>query len=181
MTGGLARRYARALLELARESGALATAGEELAAVAAAFDDPRLRAVVLNPAVDAGARRKVVRGMVGALGVSPWVGNLVRLLADRDRLMLLPQVAQAYDALVDAEVGRTRVRIRAAAPLGAAEKAELADLAKQLVGAQEVLVTTEVDAELIGGVILDTDGTVWDGSVRTQLARMSKEMAGSGA
>lgn len=181
MTGGLARRYARALLELARESGSLAAAGQELEAVAAAFDEPRLRAVVLNPAVEARARRKVVSGVVGALGVSPWVGNLVRLLADRDRLPLLPQVAQAYDALVDAEVGRTRVRIRSAAPLGATEKAELTDLTKQLVGAREVLVTTEVDAELLGGLILDAAGTVWDGSVRTQLARMSKDMAGSGA
>jgi F-type H+-transporting ATPase subunit delta len=181
VTGGLARRYARALLELARESGSLVAAGEELAAVTAVFDEPRLRAVVLNPAVEAGARRKVVGGVVGALAVSPWLGNLVKLLADRDRLALLPQVAQAYDALVDAEVGRTRVRIRSAAPLGPAEKTELSDLAKHLVGAREVLVTTEVDAELLGGVVLDAGGTVWDGSVRTQLARMSKEMAGSSA
>ena len=181
MTGGLARRYARALLELAREGGSLTDVGEELGAIAEAFDDPRLRAVVLNPAVDGGARRKVVSGMVSALGASASVGNLVRLLADRDRLTLLPQVAQAYDALVDAEVGRTRVRIRSATPPGAAEKAELTSLAKQLVGAKEVVVTTEVDAELLGGVILDAGGTVWDGSVRTQLARMSKEMAGSGA
>jgi F-type H+-transporting ATPase subunit delta len=180
VTGGLARRYARALLELARESGVLTEAGEELSAGAAAFDEPRLRAVVLNPAVDAGARRKVVSGVVDALGVSPRVGNLVRLLADRDRLMLLPQVAQAYDALVDAEVGRSRVRIRSAAPLGPAEKAELTELAKRLVGASDVVVTTDVDAELLGGVILDAGGTVWDGSVRTQLARIGKEMAGSG-
>jgi len=181
VTGGLARRYARALLELARESGSLAAPGEELAAVAAAFDEPRLRAVVLNPAVDADARRKVVGRVVAALGVSPWVGNLVRLLADRDRLALLPQVAQAYDVLVDAEVGRTRVRIRSAAPLAAAQKVELTDLAKHLVGGGEVLITTEVDAELLGGVVLDAGGTVWDGSIRTQLARIGKEMAGSGA
>lgn len=180
MTGGLARRYARALLELAREGGALDSAGQELAAVAAAFDDPRLRAVVLNPAIEASARHKVVSGVVGALGVSPSVGNLVRLLADRDRLVLLPQVVQAYEALVDAEVGRTRVRIQTAAQLGNAEKAELAELAKRLVGADQVVVTTEVDPELLGGVVLDAGGTVWDGSVRTQLARMSKEMAGSG-
>jgi F-type H+-transporting ATPase subunit delta len=94
---------------------------------------------------------------------------------------LLPQVAQAYETLVDAEVGRKRVRIRSAAPLGATEKAELTDLAKHLVGAREVLATTEVDAELLGGVILDAGGTIWDGSVRTQLARMSKDMAGIGA
>jgi F-type H+-transporting ATPase subunit delta len=180
VTGGLARRYARALLELARESAALTDAGEELSAVAATFDEPRLRAVVLNPAIAAGARRRVVSGVVDALDVSPQVGNLVRLLADRDRLTLLPKVAQSYDALVDAELGRSRVRIRSAAPLGPAEKAELTELAKRLVGARDVVVATDVDAELLGGVILDAGGTVWDGSVRTQLARIGKEMAGSG-
>ena len=181
MTGGLARRYARALQELAREAGSLTETGEELAAAAAAFEDPRLRAVVLNPAVDAGARRKVVAGVVHAMGLSAHVGNLVRLLADRDRLSLLSQISQAYDDLVDAELGRSRVRIRSAAPLGPAEKAELTELAKRLVGAKEVVVTTDVDAELLGGVILDAGGTVWDGSVRTQLARIAKDMAGSGA
>ena len=179
MTGSLARRYARALLELAREAGTLDASGQELAAAAAAFDEPRLRAVVLNPAVDAGARRKIVGGVVSALGVSPSVANLVRLLADRDRLTLLPEVAQAYDGLVDAELGRTRVRIRSAMALGPTEKTELTELARRLVGKGDVLVTTEVDAELLGGVVLDIGGTVWDGSLRTQLARISKEMAGS--
>jgi F-type H+-transporting ATPase subunit delta len=181
VTGGLARRYARALLELARQDGSLDATGQELSAVAAAFQEPRLRAVVLNPAIEAGSRRKIVGGVVGALGVSPWVGNLVRLLGDRDRLTLLPYVAQAYDALVDAEIGRTRVRVHSAAQLGNAEKAEMAELAKRLTGAKDVVITTGVDPELLGGVVLDAGGKVWDGSIRTQLERMSKEMAGSGA
>jgi F-type H+-transporting ATPase subunit delta len=102
----------------------------------------------------------------------------VKLLAERDRLSILTEVAQAYEALVDAEVGRTRVRISSAIPLGAAEKTELTEMAKRLAGAAEVVVTTAVDSELLGGVVLDIHGTVWDGSLRTQLARIGKEMAG---
>jgi F-type H+-transporting ATPase subunit delta len=181
VTGGVARRYARALLQLAREAGTLDATGQELQTVAATFDEPRLRAVVLNPAIDAGARGNVVSGVVGALGASPSVGNLVRLLADRDRLATLPQVSQAYDALVDAEMGRTRVRIRSASPLGSAEQEDLTNLARRLVGGGEVIVSTEVDAELLGGVMIDVGGTVWDGSVRTQLQTISKEMAGGSA
>jgi F-type H+-transporting ATPase subunit delta len=181
VTGSLARRYARALLDLAREGGTLDATGQELGAVAAVFEEPRLHAVALNPAIEGGARRKVVGGVVDALGASPSVGNLVRLLADRDRLVILPQVAQAYDALVDAEIGRTRVRIRSATPLGPAEQETLTSLARHLVGGGEVIVATEVDTELLGGVVLDVGGTVWDGSVRTQLESISKEMAGSGA
>lgn len=180
MSGNLARRYARALLELAREAGTLDASGQEIAAAAAAFDEPRLRAVVLNPAIAGGARRKIVGEVVAALGVSTEVGNLVKLLADRGRLQLLGAVAQAYEALVDHELGRARARIRSAAPLGAAEKAELSELAKRLVHTREVIVDTEVDPELLGGVVLDIGGTVWDGSLRTQLIRMSSQMAGSG-
>src|SRR5262249_12897225 len=83
MRGNLARRYARPLLELAREAGTLDASGNELAAAAAAFAEPRLRAVVLNPVIAGVARRKIVGEVVAALGVSTQVGNLVKLLADR--------------------------------------------------------------------------------------------------
>ena len=180
MTGNLARRYARALLELAREAGTLDASGQEVAAAAAVFSEPRLRAVVLNPAIQGGARRKIVGDVVAALGVSGDVGNLVKLLADRGRLQLLGEVSQAYESLVDHELGRTRARIRSAAPLGSAERTELTELAKRLVHTNDVIVDTEVDPELLGGVVLDIGGTVWDGSLRTQLARMSTQMAESG-
>lgn len=180
MTGGLGKRYARALLELARADGALDAAGTELGRAAATFAEPRLRAVVLNPGIDATARQGIVREVVASLGLSTYVGNLVRLLADRDRLALLGDVAAAYESMVDDELGRRRVRMRSAMPLTSAEKTELTELARKLVGG-EVLVTAEVDPELIGGVELDIGGTVYDGSVRTQLARMSSEMAGGGS
>ena len=180
MTGGLGKRYARALFELARADGALDAVGEEVSRAAATFDEARLRAVVLNPGIDATARKGIVRDVVASLGISTNVGNLVRLLADRDRLGLLPDVAAAFEAMVDEALGRRRVRMRSAMPLSSAEKTELTELARKLVGG-EVLVTTEVDPELIGGVELDVGGTVYDGSVRTQLARMSSEMAGGGS
>jgi F-type H+-transporting ATPase subunit delta len=180
VTGNLARRYARALLDLAREAGTLDASGQEVADAAAVFSEPRLRAVVLNPAIEGGARRRIVGEVVAALGVSSVVGNLVKLLADRGRLQLLGEVSQAYGVLVDHELGRTRAHIRSAAPLGSAEKTELAELAKRLVHTNDVILDTEVDPELLGGVVLDIEGTVWDGSLRTQLARMSTQMAESG-
>ena len=180
MTGGLGKRYARALLELARADDVLDAAGEELGRAATTFAEPRLRAVVLNPGIDATARQGIVRDVVAALGVSVNVGNLVRLLADRDRLGLLADVATAYDAMVDEELGRSRVRMRSAMPLSSAEKTGLTELARRLVGG-EILVSTDVDSELLGGVELDIGGTVYDGSVRTQLARMRSEMAGGGS
>lgn len=181
MTGSLGRRYARALLGLVRESGALAAIGEELGRAAMIIGEPRVRAVVLNPGIAAAARRTIVGKAVDALGVSPMVGNLIRLLADRDRLAILSDVAREYDVLVDRELGRSRVKIRSASPLGAGEIARLDELAQRLTGSRQIIATTEVRPDLIGGVILDAAGTVYDGSVKTQLVRLSKQMVGDGA
>jgi len=179
VTGSLGRRYARAVFGLARESNAVAAAGEELARATATFADPALAAVVLNPGIATTARRAIVGRIVDRLGLSPMVGNLLRLLADRDRLGLLPDVARAYEAFVDRELGRARVAIRTAVALGDAQRADLESLARRLTGSQQVVASVTVDPELIGGVVLDAGGVVYDGSVQTQLARLADRMAGS--
>jgi F-type H+-transporting ATPase subunit delta len=181
VTGRLGRRYARALFSLAREDNSLEQTGEELARAVAAFDDPHLRPFLLSPAIDTRVRQQTCRQVVAALKLSRNVGNLLLLLAERDRLTVLPDVARWYDALVDDAVGRARVTIRSATPLSAGERSEVVELARRLTGRKEVLAATEVDPELLGGVVLDASGTVYDGSVRAQLERLSKEMAGGGA
>jgi len=85
MIGSLGKRYARALLSLAREDGTLEATGEDVVRAAATFDEPRLRAVVLSPAIAAAARLRITRQVVTALGLSRNVGNLVDLLAEPDR------------------------------------------------------------------------------------------------
>jgi F-type H+-transporting ATPase subunit delta len=157
----------------------VAAAGEELTGAAATFEEPALAAVVLNPGIAATARRAVVGRIVERLGLSPTVGNLVRLLADRDRLGLLPNVARAYEAFVDRELGRARVTIRSATALTDEQRTELETLARRLTGSRQVVATIAVDPDLIGGVMLDASGTVYDGSIKTQLARLAERMAGS--
>jgi F-type H+-transporting ATPase subunit delta len=177
VTGSLGKRYARALFQLAREVSNAEGIGEELSQVVAAFEEPRLRMLVLSPAIEKRARLGIAREVVRVLGVSEIVGNLVALLAERDRLVILPDVARWYDQLLDDALGRARVTIRSAAPLRGSEKAELVELARGLTGRREVIASTDVDPELLGGVVLDIGGTIYDGSVKTQLERLSKEMA----
>jgi len=175
VTGSLGRRYARALLALARDEGRLEEAGAEIAAAAVAFDDERLREVVLNPGVAASVRRDLTGRIVEALRLSKTTGNLVRLLAARDRLAFLGDVSRAYAELLDRELGRVRVTIRSAKTLSEDDQNRLGELAKGLAG-KEVLVSTEVVPALLGGVTLDVGGMVYDGSVQSQLARVSRAM-----
>src|SRR5207244_42423 len=122
VTARLGRRYAHAVLGLAREEGTLEATGEELNRAAATFEEPRLRPLVLSPVIDAGARLRTARGVAEALGLSPTVRNLIGLLAERDRLEILADLARWYDTLLDDALGRLRVAIRSATALSAAER-----------------------------------------------------------
>jgi F-type H+-transporting ATPase subunit delta len=181
VNGSLGRRYAQAVIDLARERGALASVGEELSRAAATFAQDDLKSLVLNPGIEAAARRNIVGQIVERLGLSPIVGDLVRLLAARDRLTVLPDVARAYERLVDRELGRARVTIRSAVHLEPEQLTALEALAKRLTGASLIVLSTKVEPELIGGVTLAVGGTVYDGSVKTQLERLADKMVRAGA
>src|SRR5262249_4321692 len=101
MTGRLAKRYARALLALAREQGDIEAVGTEISRAAMAFADPRLNAVLASPMLHASERLRISSQVVAALGLSANVANLLRLLAQRERLELIPDLARVYEELVD--------------------------------------------------------------------------------
>ena len=176
MISRLARRYARALVSLAKEAGTLDPTRIDLETIDTAFQDERLRTLVASPLVDASKRVAIAKKIAGALGVSTIVTNLMCLLAERDRLATLPDINRSFGAMLDAELGRTRAQIRTATPLDETQEQSLRELAQRLAGGREVVVATTVEPELLGGVVLDLGGTVYDGSVRTRLVRLSKNM-----
>ena len=122
----VARRYARALHALASEAGRAEAVTDELAA----FDqllaaEPELREALLRPWVKAGTKRGIVLEVAGRLGSSPLTRNFLALVAQRRRLDLLGEILAAYRARVDEAAGRSRARVRSAAPLSDAERGAL--------------------------------------------------------
>jgi len=180
VNGRLGKRYARALLDLARSEDAQQVYGGELVRAAAALGEPRLLPLLLSPAIDASQRRATTKSVVEALQLSTTVAQLILLLADRDRLAILPDVVRWYEEFLDQELDRVRVTISTAAPLSQAEKTEITELARRLTRRREVVATTEIDPDILGGVVLDVAGTIYDGSLKAQLGRLSKEMAEDG-
>jgi len=172
---GLARRYARALLSLARTDGNMEDLGEELARVATALEDDQLKQVLENPALGMGVRDELLQRITAALAVSKTLTNAVRLLGQRDRIGIVSDIARAYRELLDREIGRTRVVVRTATPLSDAELLPIEELARKL-ARQAVVLTAEVEPELLGGAVLDVGGVVYDGSIKTQLRRMAETM-----
>ena len=176
MTGPIARRYGRALFDLASEAGSVDEIGAQLAELAAAVES--LEAGALAPGLLTPAQRdSLAKALVARVGGSSTISNFIGVLAANDRLEQLPGVRDQFEKLADTEAGRVRVTIRSASPLSDAERAALKTKFESITG-RRVLETVEVEPDLLGGVTVEAEGRVYDGSVRTQLERLERQMAG---
>ncbi|TXD34985.1 F0F1 ATP synthase subunit delta [Lujinxingia vulgaris] len=168
----VARRYARALLELASEQKKLEPIHGSLSWLSEAFDQSEtLRQALLNPGVKLKERRAVIEALAQKQGWDQLFKNFVMLLLDRDRLRYVREIAEDFSAGVDEKAGRVRARVSSATALSDAQLAEVKAALAKMTG-KEVLVETSVDEALIGGVVARVGGSIYDGSVRTQLKRM---------
>jgi len=178
MTGAVARRYAKAVFALAKEAGALQPTADQLARLAAVASEPTLGPVLRSPLLSAARRHDLAQTLSRELTLSELLAHFIQLLADHQRLGELPAIADRYQQLLDTELGRVRVTLRSASPLDAKQEADIVAVFARLTGKQ-VISRAVVDAELLGGVVVEVRGKVYDGSVRTQLNRVAKELSGA--
>ncbi len=180
--GGLARRYARALLEVAESRGTDAALAlkDELRAFARALDaHAALRRALAHPSLAAEKKRKLVTALAEQAQASPLVKRLVEVLALRDRLAQLPRVAAAYADLANAAHGVVMAEVVSAVPLEPAQTSALA-AALRARGGSVVELESVVEPSLLGGLVLRMGGRTYDGSVRTRLAALRRRLAASG-
>lgn len=169
-------RYARALLELAREQGQADKVGQDLAAFAEAWDaSEALRGVFLDPANAADDRRKLVDALAARMDCAELLRNTVRLLSDRRRMAHLPEVAEAYALLAEETEGKVRAEVTSAVALSD----DYYDRIQQALAAatgQEVVLVRKTDPSLIGGVVTRVGDTIIDGSLRTRMNELGDEL-----
>jgi len=164
----IARRYARALLEAAGDS-ALGI-GDQLATLVALIgNNPDIAEIAVNPAYSRSQRLGVLEGLVRLLGpTSPTLGNFLRLLVERHRLVLLPDITRLYRDMADAKAGRVRGTVVSAVELDSGAVKQLEKTLSQLLDKQVVL-DARVDQTVLGGVSTQVGSVVFDGTLRTQL------------
>ena len=173
---GAARRYARALLDVALESGDPARLREELWSIAGLLRDQKQLALALgHPAFSADRRRALVRAILAGSGASELLGRLMELLADKGRLALLPAIAAAYEEAFNLQRGVVTAEAFTAQPLGTDERDRLAAALRAASG-HEVELTARVDPATLGGVLVRMGGKTYDGTVRRQLARLRERL-----
>lgn len=173
--GSLSRRYARALFELALEERREEQVGEEIERYVAAYADSSLSAALTNPAFPLASRKNVAVEVARGLELSPLAVHFLSLLLERDRLSHLPAIASRYRRLLDEKRGRVEARVVSSGPLEAAMLDRLREALSRLSG-KEVVLKPESDPGLIGGVVIQLEGKVYDGSVRTQIEKMKERI-----
>ncbi len=177
--GAVARRYARALLDVAREQrgGSLHELQDELLAFGQLLEtNDELRHAVLNPALPAEARRRVLAALAGRVGASPLLHRLLELLVSHERLEQLPAIAEAYRDALDAFEGRLRGEAVTAVPLGEPQRTALAQALRGAVS-RTVELRNQVDPQVLGGVLVRLGGRTFDGTVRTRLSALRERLA----
>jgi F-type H+-transporting ATPase subunit delta len=168
----IARRYAKALVQLAAEEGAVEKFNGELARVAGLFSaNPELGSLLSNPAYGIDAKLETLKDVAEKLALSVTVRNFLLLLQERNRMSCLPAILSCYDVLADELSGVVRPVITSALPLGDAQVAEIKAALEKSTG-KKITMTVEIDPELIGGIVTKIGDKVLDGSVKTQLTRI---------
>lgn len=177
MTGGaIARRYAKALYELSAEAGNVDETSDALGEVAkaiAGFGERELAAAM----IDREARQRLAGALATKLGVGSILARFIQVVALRDRIGVLPAMHHWLIKLQDDAAGRVRMTITTASQLDDGEReALLAAFAARTGGS--VVATNRVDPDIVGGAVVELEGRVYDGCVKTRIARLAATMAG---
>lgn len=183
--GSLARRYARALLQLAETPIQREIFGRDLASFVRsaeirtgdAPDAPTLFDVLTSNAYLVSERRGVLAKVLERMALDPMVGKFLRFVFERGRIGGAPQIARHYAEMADALAGRVHAKLTSARPLADATVAKIKTALERATG-KVILLESTVDPELIGGVMTQVGSVVYDGSLRSQLANLRGALRG---
>ena len=174
MATAAARRYARAVFELAQDAGEVREWTERLAVLRDVLSDEQVIAALTNPTIPTERRMELISAAPHAF--DPEATNLARLLIETNRVGEITGIAEEFERLSDVAAGRVRATVTTAVELAPAERDRVsAELSKRL--GKEVRLDVIVDAEILGGLKLQYGDHLVDASVATQLQQLRRRLA----
>ena len=172
----LARPYARALFELAREEDKLDWWSEALDAAAQVVANDDMQQLIASPSLEEQEIAEILVSLLGSLEGVPEptqeLRNLLALMAENGRLAALPAVAGRYEQLKHEVEGVVDVQVRSARKLTAKQQKALEDKLQQRFG-KAVNLSVEIDKSLLAGAIIKAGDLVIDGSTRGRLDKLT--------
>ena len=170
----IARPYAEAAFELARDEQALPAWSQMLRFAATIIGDERVAAALDNPRLDAAAKESLLLS-IGGDRFDAQARNFIHVLVEGERVTLLPQIAAMFDTLKNEAEATARATIESAFALTDAQLAELQRALEKRFG-KKMETTVIVNPDLIGGARVTVGDAVLDGSVQAKLAAMHAQL-----
>ncbi len=177
MATAAARRYARAVFELANEEGRIEDWSKRLTLVCGVLSQPDARAVLANPSISVQRRQELTKALMGDSAGREAV-NLAKLLVGANRLSECAAIVEEFQKLADEAAGRVRAVATTAVPLNPADSERLQKQLSDRLG-REVLVSVNVDKDILGGLVLKIGDRVIDASVASRLEQLRQKLAGA--
>jgi F-type H+-transporting ATPase subunit delta len=176
----VARPYARAVFDVALGSNDLDGWSTALAAAATVAADKSAHDFLSRPELGADDRGRFVGSLAAELSdaavlATPDGRNLLALLAEKDRIGALPEIARQFDALKAERENKVRVTVTSASGVDSDQADKISSALSKKLG-REVELEIEIDASLIGGAIIQAEDMVIDDSVRTRLKRLTSSL-----
>ena len=167
----LGRRYAGSLIALGRKDGQFERYGRELSDARRMLGEPNIWKSFTSPLLPLPAKLKIVDELALRSGWSKTATHFLKLLVEKKRILILPEVVEAYREMADDAAGRARATAESALPLDETALGLLTGKLAAMTGRKVILETGE-DADLLGGVRVTVGSKVYDGTVPGQLSRM---------
>jgi len=174
---GYARRYSQAVFEIALETKELDRWQSDLKKVVSVVGDAAFMALLESPRFHFEDKARLLSERLR--GINPMALNLVLLLVTRGRLSIIGDIADGYQRLLDSYRGIESAEVTTAVPLDDKDKLRLAEHLGAIVG-KKVKLKCEVDPSLIGGIVARIGDKLLDGSTRSKLMALKRELVSTG-
>lgn len=173
---GIARRYATAVFDLARDGDQLDALERDVDALDAALaQSADLRDLIRSPIYSRESQAAAVAAIAAKMGLTETVRNTLGLMARKRRLFVLPQMLRALTDMLAAHKGETTAEVTSAKALTKTQADKLSKTLKARMGS-EVKIKSAVDESLIGGLVIKVGSTMIDTSIRSKLSQLQNKM-----
>jgi len=172
----IAKRYAKALVQLAEEKKIVDKVKADLAAFVGAVEAlPALQKLLASPVFTPESKKAVIKELSGKLGMQSTTQRFVEHLAETGRIRYIKDMYEAFLEILAERLNRASVKLTSAATISAGDLAEMKKKLEALTGKQ-VEIDAKVDASLIGGAKAQIGSVVYDGTIKNQLNKMRSQL-----
>lgn len=176
LRGGAARRYAQAILDLAKRDNTLERWLSDLKVLNGVFGTPGAVTALEDPKLTEEARQAFVERLVPKDLVQPLARNFMLLLIRRERVGLLPRILEVFQTMYNHEKGIVIADVVTAVPLDAAQKQRVQTQLAQITGGKQVELRLHEDPRILGGMVARIGDELLDASVATRLAALAQRL-----